>query len=247
MTPLLMALLFAIMVATAFLSGIFGMAGGLILMGVLLALMPVPTAMVLHGVTQMASNGWRALLWRDHIVWKPVGYYMVGCALALGLWSLLTFVPTRPMALLFLGLSPFAVRLLPSSLKPDPGKLLHGTIFGAACTSLMLLTGVSGPLLDTYFLGGAMDRRQLVATKATCQVLGHAIKLVYFGGIITQAAELDPILAGLAIAASMIGTTLARRILEGMSEKQFRTWANRIILVIATYYVGHGAWLMATS
>jgi hypothetical protein len=32
-----------------------------------------------------------------------------------------------------------------------------------------------------------------------------------------------------------------------MSEMQFRTWANRIILVIATYYVGHGAWLMATS
>jgi uncharacterized protein len=245
MTPLLMAFLFAIMVATAFLSGIFGMAGGLILMGVLLALMPVPAAMVLHGVTQLASNGWRAFLWRDHIVWKPVGFYMVGCVLALIVWSLLTFVPTKPMALLFLGLSPFVVRLLPNSLKPDPNKLSHGVVFGGACTSLMLLTGVSGPLLDTYFLGGAMDRRQLVATKATCQVLGHSIKLVYFGGIITAAA--DPVLAGLAIAASMIGTTLARRILEGMSDKQFRTWANRIIMVIATYYVGHATWLIATS
>ena len=51
------------MVATAFLSGMFGMAGGLILIGVLLALMPVPEAMALHAVTQMASNGWRALLW----------------------------------------------------------------------------------------------------------------------------------------------------------------------------------------
>ena len=142
---------------------------------------------------------------------------MTGCAAALALWSLVNFVPTRPVALLFLGLSPFAVRLLPTSLKPDPGKLLHGTIFGGACTSLMLLTGVSGPLLDTYFLGGAMDRRQLVATKATCQVLGHAIKLVYFGGIITAAASLDPILAALGVAASMIGTSLARKILEAMS------------------------------
>jgi len=247
MTPLLMAILFAIMVATAFLSGIFGMAGGLILMGVLLALMPVPAAMVLHGVTQLASNGWRAFLWRDHIVWKPVGFYMVGCVLALIVWSLLTFVPTKPMALLFLGLSPFAVRLLPASLKPDPGRLSHGVVFGGACTSLMLLTGVSGPLLDTYFLGGAMDRRQLAATKATCQVLGHSIKLVYFGGIITAAAELDPVLAGLAIAASMIGTTLARRILEAMTDTQFRLWANRIIMVIATYYVGHATWLLATS
>ena len=60
------------MVATAFLSGLFGMAGGLILIGVLLALMPLPTAMVLHAITQMASNGWRAFLWRAHIRWRPV-------------------------------------------------------------------------------------------------------------------------------------------------------------------------------
>ncbi len=53
------------MVATAFLSGLFGMAGGMILIGVLLTMMPLPTAMVLHAITQMASNGWRAFLWRS--------------------------------------------------------------------------------------------------------------------------------------------------------------------------------------
>ncbi|MGZ3290681.1 MAG: sulfite exporter TauE/SafE family protein, partial [Xanthobacteraceae bacterium] len=37
MTPLMMAALGLLMVATAFLSGLFGMAGGLILIGVLLA------------------------------------------------------------------------------------------------------------------------------------------------------------------------------------------------------------------
>jgi hypothetical protein len=37
MTPLLIAALGLLMVATAFLSGLFGMAGGLILIGVLLA------------------------------------------------------------------------------------------------------------------------------------------------------------------------------------------------------------------
>ena len=56
MTPLMIAGLGALMVATAFLSGLFGMAGGLVLIGVLLALMPLPTAMVLHAITQMASN-----------------------------------------------------------------------------------------------------------------------------------------------------------------------------------------------
>ena len=34
---------------------------------------------------------------------------------------------------------------------------------------LMLMTGVSGPLMDTFFLGGNFGRREVVATKAACQ------------------------------------------------------------------------------
>src|SRR4051812_50194288 len=63
----MIAALGALMVATAFLSGLFGMAGGMILIGVLLMLMPLPTAMGLHAITQMASNGWGAFLWRGAI------------------------------------------------------------------------------------------------------------------------------------------------------------------------------------
>src|SRR6195256_6410061 len=70
MTALLAASLSLLMIFTALLSGIFGMAGGLILVGVLLVVMPLPQAMVLHAVTQMASNGWRALLWREDIGWE---------------------------------------------------------------------------------------------------------------------------------------------------------------------------------
>src|SRR5579864_2185124 len=58
MTIFMAGSLSALMIFTALLSGIFGMAGGLILIGVLLTLFPVPQAMVLHAVTQMASNGW---------------------------------------------------------------------------------------------------------------------------------------------------------------------------------------------
>ena len=63
-------LIAAVMVGTAFLSGIFGMAGGMILIGILLALLPLPEAMALHAITQIASNGWRALLWRRFVHWR---------------------------------------------------------------------------------------------------------------------------------------------------------------------------------
>ena len=73
MSATLMLGVLSTMVATSFLSGIFGMAGGLVLMGVLLALLPLPEAMALHAVTQMASNGWRGLLWWRHVRWRAAG------------------------------------------------------------------------------------------------------------------------------------------------------------------------------
>ena len=244
MTPSMIAALGLLMVATAFLSGLFGMAGGLILIGVLLALMPLPTAMVLHAITQMASNGWRAFLWREHIRWRPVAVYLIGCALALALWSITRYVPDKPIALLLLGVTPFMARMTPPSLKPNPDSVVQGAVYGTICMGLMLMTGVSGPLMDTFFLGAKFERRAIIATKATCQIASHFTKLIYFGGIIDQAATLDPVLALVAIAASMLGTTLSRRLLEAMSDQQFRRWANRLITTVASYYILYGGWLM---
>ena len=59
--PILVALA-AVAVVTSFISGIFGMAGGMLLIGFLLAVLPVPVAMVFHGIIQIAANAWRAWL-----------------------------------------------------------------------------------------------------------------------------------------------------------------------------------------
>jgi len=235
------------MVATGFLSGVFGMAGGMILIGVLLAIMPVPAAMALHAVTQMASNFWRALLWRRHIVWRSAAAYGVGCLVALGGWAFTGYVPERAVALLMLGVTPFLARLAPASWRPDAGKAAHGVAYGAVCMTLLLLTGVAGPLVDTFFLGGKLDRRQIVATKSACQVFGHAVKLLYFSEMIDQATGVDPVMAVVGIGASMLGTSLARRLLEAMSDATFRRWAGRIITTIAGWYVAQGAWLLVVG
>ena len=50
------AALTASVLSTAFISGVFGMAGGMILMNLLLAFVPLAPAMVLHGLTQIAAN-----------------------------------------------------------------------------------------------------------------------------------------------------------------------------------------------
>ena len=227
MTSTMMLLICLLMIGTAFLSGVFGMAGGLVLIGVLLALLPLPEAMALHAITQMASNGWRGLLWWRHVRWRATGAFLLGSAVALGVWAIWRWVPSKPVAMLLLGVTPFLVRLVPPDLRPDPENRVQGGLYGAVCMTLMLLTGVSGPLMDTFFLGGGLDRRQIVATKAVCQVFGHAVKLIYFSAVIDQSASVDPVMALLAIAMSMLGTSLARPVLDRLSDTRYRTWATR--------------------
>ncbi|NKE45661.1 TSUP family transporter [Roseomonas frigidaquae] len=244
MTLPFMLMLWAVMIATSLLSGIFGMAGGLVLVGVLLVVLPLPVAMALHAVTQIASNAWRAAFLLPHVRWRIVGVYSLGCLLALGVWSLVLFVPPKPLALIALGLSPFLLRLLPGGAKADPEKPLHGLGSGMASMSLMLLTGVAGPLLDSFFLGGRLDRHGIVATKAVCQVQGHALKLLYFGGLIGAAEALDPVLAGGAVLASLFGTLAARPLLAALTEQQYRRWAGRLVAGISAFYIAQGGWLL---
>lgn len=245
MSASLIIALLAASAATSFLSGIFGMAGGMILMGVLLALLAVPEAMALHAVAQIASNGWRGLLWIGHVRWRTVAAYASGGAAALAALSLLQFVPSKPLALLMLGVSPFLVRLLPRGIRPDPQRLLDGAFYGAACMALMLLAGVAGPLLDTYFIGGTLTRKEIVATKAACQILGHAAKLIYFGGLVAQAAGVDLGLAAMVVVASLIGTVAAKPVLERLTDVQYRRWAAYIVTAIASVYLAHGGYLLA--
>src|SRR5262245_23442125 len=105
--PITVALAAAV-VSTSFISGIFGMAGGMILLGILLAMLPVATAMVLHGITQLASNGWRAWLWRAHIKWPIVGTYAGGAVVVAGLaFAAGQLAPSKATAFIALGLMPF--------------------------------------------------------------------------------------------------------------------------------------------
>jgi uncharacterized membrane protein YfcA len=244
MTALMALSLSLLMIGTAFLSGIFGMAGGLILIGVLLVVFPLPTAMVLHAVTQMASNGWRAILWFRHIVWKTMAVYVAGCLVSVGLWSITLYVPDKAVALLMLGVSPFIIRAIPDKLLPRSFGPAQVGVTGLLSMMLMLLTGVTGPLLDTMFLRSPLERRQIIATKAACQVFGHGFKLLYFGALIEQVGQVEPWFLAIAVASSMIGTSLGKLLLEKLSDAQFRTWSNRLITALASYYIGYGLVLL---
>ncbi|HEY7383534.1 MAG TPA: sulfite exporter TauE/SafE family protein [Beijerinckiaceae bacterium] len=233
--------------ATSFLSGIFGLAGGLILMGALLLFLPVASAMVLHATTQIAANGARAFLWRRHADYRIVGRYLVGGAVAFALFASIRFVPDQALVLIALGVMPFVGFLLPERVAPRADRRFGAEFCGFLSTALQLISGVSGPALDIFLIRSDLDRRGVVATKATCQTATHAFKLVYFGGLIGAGfGDVPPAVVVLAMALAVLGTNLARTVLERLSDVQFRRWMKALMIAIGSFYMAQGVHLYLT-
>jgi uncharacterized protein len=234
---------FSMLVAsTAFLAGVFGMAGGMILMGGLLFLVSVPDAMILHGITQMTSNGWRAGLWRHYVNWSIVAHYCVGLIGACIVFSALQLVPDERIIFLVIGIVPFLSRTLPDRMVPQVGQRGGAELCGFICTALQLLSGVSGPMLDVFFVRSGFDRRVIVATKAACQIITHLAKLVYFGFLVGEATEhaFDPVILLAAISMAILGTTLSRTVLERLSNLHFQRYTWWLVMTIGAVYLVRG-------
>src|SRR5580765_27598 len=178
---------------TSFISGILGMAGGMILMGVLLALLPLPAAMLLHGISQLTANGWRAFMLREKIDWRVFRGYTMGAAVALLAFTLLQFVASKPVALILMGLTPFVGLALPERLHLNVERRGHSFLCGLINTAIALVAGISGPILDLFFVRSKMGRHAVVATKGVVQSVSHLMKIGYFGGILASSgASVDP-------------------------------------------------------
>jgi uncharacterized membrane protein YfcA len=242
---LLLATLALSTLVTSFISGILGMAGGMILMGVLLALLPLAAAMMLHGVVQLASNGWRALLLRRQIDWRVTAGYAAGALVALALFVGARLVVDKATALLLLGLTPFVALALPQRMQLNVQRRGHAFACGLVCVALSLTAGLSGPVLDVFFVRSSMSRHAVVATKAVTQSLSHALKIAYFGGVLaTGDAGVAPGFAVALVLLAFAGTSLSRRVLERISDASFRHWTRWTVLSMGGVYLFSGLQLM---
>jgi uncharacterized membrane protein YfcA len=231
---------------TSFVSGILGMAGGMILMGILLALLPLPAAMMLHGITQLASNAWRAVLWRKEVDWRVFRGYACGAVLAMVAFAALKLVVSKPIALIAMGFTPFIALLLPEKLHLTVERRGHPFGCGVVCSALSLTAGISGPILDVFFVRSAMSRHGVVATKAATQSLSHLMKIAYFGTFLAvEGGAVHPVLAGIMVILAFTGTSLSRRVLERMNDASFRFWTRSTVMTLGFFYLASGAWLLA--
>lgn len=240
--------LLAVVLITATVSGVFGMAGGLMLMGALTLAMPVSAAMVTHGAVQFVSNGWRAVLHRKHIAWPIIGLYALGSAVAAASLAFLTYSPTKAWVYLMLGLVPALAWLPKQAFHLDAAKPAHAVACGFTVSGLNVVAGVSGPLLDVFFVRTALTRHQIVATKAATQAFSHTIKMVFYGAplLAAETTGLPPLwFFVLAAPLAMLGAVLGGRILDRFSDAGFIKWTRWIVTGLGAVYLIQAAVLFA--
>jgi len=219
--------------ATAALSAVVGMAGGITLLAVMLLYLEPLVAIPLHGVVQLVSNSSRTVVQRSHVRWSAVARFsllllpfaFVGLAVARAL-------PPESMRLL-IGVFVLVATWRPEWLRAEPvGDASERQLVavGGVVGFLAPTIGATGPLMAPFFLRLGLTRQGLVGTKAACQSLQHCAKLVAFGVAGFVFAEWAGLLAALATAV-VLGTLAGSRLLEHVSEASFQ-WLYRCVLTL---------------
>ena len=113
LTSSLTILVFICVLLTSILSGVVGMAGGMVLMAVLVTVFPVASATILHGTVQSISNGSRFWFVRGNTVWNVIPPYLVGTTIVLAGFIFSTIIPDPALILVLIGIFPWIARLVP--------------------------------------------------------------------------------------------------------------------------------------
>ncbi|MEX0751611.1 MAG: sulfite exporter TauE/SafE family protein [Xanthobacteraceae bacterium] len=243
MTALSLSVVGAAIFLSSFISGVFGIAGGMILLGALLVFFDVPTAMVLFSLLAATGNIWRVVMWRRYIDWRIWFQYMIGAVLAFSVLRFIAFVPSKPLVYLLLGLMPWMVEVLPRRWHPNIQWRGIPVFTGLATTGIQLVAGNGGMFLDVFFQKSEIDRRTTVATKAVCHSVGNLLRIFYFGTIADVSDALPLWFFGLAILLAIAGTMFAPVVLNRMTDHSFRRWTRKLIFLVSSVYLVRAAWL----
>lgn len=237
------ALLLAVFV-TSTISGIFGMAGGLILLGVLLMILPVGTAIAVQGAIQIIANGSRAWLSREFIDWKILGIICLGLLTAGVVLFILRYTPDLATVCISIGLLPILLWIPQGWLALDASKPHHAFVCGLLGGGLNLAVGVSGPTVDIFFIRTPMDRRTIIATKAATQVVSHAAKVVFYWNATMVLTGWEWGAVALTAPFAVLGTSVGHWVLQRLTDANFKRWTRLIVTAIGIYYLIRGLSLL---
>ncbi|MEQ1439131.1 sulfite exporter TauE/SafE family protein [Fontimonas sp. SYSU GA230001] len=232
MTPLDAAILFVAFL-TATLSGVAGLGGGTILIGVFYALGLSPAeAVPLFAAVQFVSNSARTVAYLHHVEWRATGWFLLVAVPATFLVApFVEHVNADLVRLLLAGLILASLapgRAEQSPLPPRPAFAIAGFLNG----SLGMFVGATGLFVGRLFFRPEWRKETTIGTLALTQTLGHALRVLAYG-FVGFSALTRPLLLGLMCAAVIAGTALGKRLNGLVSEAQFAQLFKWILIVLS--------------
>lgn len=244
---------FSIVAVAAFLSGVFGLAGGSLLIGGLVLLLDVTTAQLTITAILVVTTSWRLVCWRSHAQWRAIAYMALGGVSIFAIMLAIDIVPDKAAILLVLGLPPLLVNIIPSRLWPTinrpVGQLGCGLVFGMAT----LLGGAGAAIVDMFFQKSRIGRLEAVATKAGLALPSVLLRGLFFciaayrsQGELSLSVPLWVI--GGAVAVGVVSTWLGGTVLRfAVSERAFFKWNWVISICLSIFFVIEGFVLLARA
>lgn len=218
--------------ATAIISATVGMAGGTVLLSIMLLFFGPQIAIPLHAANQWVSNFRRCWLLRENIRWNFFISYAVAATIgnALSVWLLKTAITLNHASLLIALMILYTVfkpKRLPSFTPHTKGFFVVGLVLGF----LGMFLGATGLILGTCFVRPDMNKEEIMATQGVIQTFSHFLKIL---GFLWLGFDYMPWLIPLILmsVATFFGTSYGVSLVRKMSQQLFN-FLFRAILVLS--------------
>lgn len=218
---------------TAALSGVAGIGGGTILVGLFYAIGLTPVeAVPLLAAVQFVANSSRTIAYARHVDWRATGWFLLSaipCTLLVAPYVELANVDVVRLVLAGLILASLvSVEGKTAPLPRRPSFVVAGALNGA----LGMFLGATGLFVGRLFLRPEWPKETTIGTLALTQSFGHALRVVAYGAVGYSALK-DPWLLLPVCAAVIAGTALGKRLNARLDEKRFAQLFRAILLVLS--------------
>lgn len=227
---------------SATLSGVAGMGGGTLLIGVFYALgMSTLEAVPLFAAVQLISNSSRTVAYLPAVHWPAAGWFAlaaVPCTFLLvpRVAQVNTHAVESVLAvLILLSLLPVARRRI---LLPARASFV---VAGALNGSLGLFVGATGLVVGRLFMRPQWSSQTLIGTLALTHMIGHGLRVLAFGVAGFSALARPGLLIALGVAV-MLGTALGKWLNGKVSEAQFARLFRGLLLLLSLQLLYDGVW-----
>jgi uncharacterized membrane protein YfcA len=116
---------------------------------------------------------------------------------------------------------------------------------GFVVTFAQLIAGAAGPVLDVFYVNSGLGRQAIVANKALTQTIGHLLRILYYGVLISLTSQISTWLFVASLVAAIFGTRVGTILLARWNDADFEKLSRRIILTVATICIFKGIYVLA--